>query len=251
MRILLTGAAAGIMQGVAAALASDGHDLTITFRPGGTPPDATLRNIERTGVTAAAEPVDFLANEADVERRLREIVQTAGGFDALVHGVGPMTVKRFERSTLEDYHAMVDGNFRSAVQSAAAVLPAMRSAGFGRLIFFGLNGSHVTAAARGLALHAAAKSAVIAFVRGLALEEARYGISVNAIEPGDIREKTLTRAEARERTAGNPTGHPGTWEDVAAAVRFLLAPENTFVNGSIIGVNGGLTEPYERNATPR
>jgi len=89
---------------------------------------------------------------------------------------------------------MFDGNVRSAVQAARAVLPAMREARFGRIVLFGMNGSSETRPHRGFTLHQAAKSAVTAFARGLAVEEARHGITINVIEPGDIREKSLTRA---------------------------------------------------------
>ncbi|HEY8313577.1 MAG TPA: SDR family oxidoreductase [Candidatus Baltobacteraceae bacterium] len=248
MRVFVTGAAAGLMQGVAVALARDGNDVAFTYRTGGTPPERTVELVRDAGSEAIAYGIDFLADEATVEQSLERIVNERGGFDALVHGVGPMTIARFERSCLRDYHAMIDGNLRSAVQAAFAVLPGMRERGFGRLIFFGINGSQTTQPARGLSLHVAAKAGVVAFARTLALEEGRYGITVNVVEPGDIRDKTLSRAVARERSAANPRGRPGTYEDVADAVRFLMAPENDFINGAVINVTGGLIDAHERNA---
>lgn len=249
MRVLLTGAAAGLAQGIGVALARDGHDVVFTYRPGGTSPDRTLELIHETGRGAAvAYPIDFLADEALVAEALDAVVAQEGPIEALVHAVGPMTIARFERSTLADYHAMIDGNLRSAVQTAAAVLPGMRERRFGRLIFFGINGSQTTQPARGLSLHVAAKAGVVAFARTLALEEGRYGITVNVIEPGDIRQKTLPRRAAREAQAANPVGRPGTWEDIADAVRFLTAPESDFINGAVLSVTGGLIEAYERNA---
>ncbi|HEY8297466.1 MAG TPA: SDR family oxidoreductase [Candidatus Baltobacteraceae bacterium] len=250
MRVLLTGAAAGLAQGIAVALVRDGHELTLTFRPGGTPPERTLELIRDAGGAAEAYELDFLAGEQLVAETLARIVAGRGGFDALVHAVGPMSIARFERSTMAEYHAMIDGNLRSAVQAAAAVLPHMRAAHFGRLVFFGMNGSQTTRPARGLALHLAAKAGVVAFARTLALEEGRRGITVNVIEPGDIREKSLSRAEALEQSAANPRGRPGTWEDIARAVQFFIAAENDFVNGAVLNVTGGLIEPYERNAPP-
>jgi 3-oxoacyl-[acyl-carrier protein] reductase len=86
---------------------------------------------------------------------------------------------------------------------------------------------------------------VVTFARALALEEAANGISVNVVEPGDIRDKEADRAAARTASAQNPTGHAGSWEDVAAAVRFAVADENGYLNGMVLGVNGGLTEPHE------
>jgi 3-oxoacyl-[acyl-carrier protein] reductase len=146
---------------------------------------------------------------------------------------------------MDDYRTMIAGNFESAVEGAFAVLPSMRERGFGRLVFFGMNGSHVTQPSVGMSLYGAAKAAVVTFARALSLEEAGRGITSNVVEPGDIRNKDADRAAARNIPANNPTGHSGSWEDIAFAVRTLLSPEAEFINGSIIGVNGGLVEAYE------
>jgi len=246
MRVLITGGAAGLPAGIAVALARDGYDVSFTYRPGGTPPDRTRRLIEETGRAAGAFPVDFLAAEDALIAALQTAV--ALPVQALIHGVGPMAVRRFERATTKDYHEMIDGNFRSAVFAAEAVLPSMRDSRYGRIVFFALNSSHNAGGIRGLALHAAAKAALVAFARSLALEEAHRGITVNVIEPGDLRDKTADRSEALRRTAANPRGRPGTWEDVADAARFFLDPSHDFVNGAVLAVTGGLIEPYERSA---
>lgn len=241
---LVTGAAAGLAQGVAVALARDGYRIVTTSRPGGTPPGETLallRDVDPGAVDVAADLTDPAAAAAAVNA-----AETARGpVDILVHGVGPIVVKRFARSTPDDYRAMIDGNLGSAVALASAVLPGMRARGFGRLVLFGMNGSSVTQPARGMSLYGAAKAGVVTFARTLALEEAAHGISVNVIEPGDIRDKRADRATARGIAAKNPTGHAGSWEDIAAAVRFAIADENGFLNGMVLGVNGGLTEPHE------
>src|SRR5271165_6418677 len=243
--VLVTGAARGLARGIALDLALAGYRVAFTFRPGGTPPDETLAALEAAG---AKPPVAIGADHAragETERAVREAETLLGRLDVLVHAVGPMVVKRFAKSTLADYRAMLDGNLTSAVEAAFAVLPGMRARRFGRLIFFGMNGSHATHPASSMSLYGAAKAGVVAFARALALEEARHGITVNAIEPGDIRNKDLDRAQARAHGAANPTGHAGSWEDVAYAVRMLVADEASFLNGVTLGVNGGLAEPHE------
>jgi len=249
-RALVTGAAAGLAAGIAAALARDGFEMVcITYRT--TPPDAVLDAIRAAGAHAGAQRVDFGGSVSAIVHDLERVVHDHGPFDTLVHAVGPMVVKSFARSTMADYDEMFDGNVRSAVLTAQALLPAMRAARFGRLVFFGMNGASATRPFRGFSLHQAAKSAVVAFARGLALEEATHGITVNVIEPGDIRDKTLTRAQALERTSEIPRGRPGSFEDVADVVRFLVAPERDFVTGAVIAVDGGLTHADARNANPR
>jgi 3-oxoacyl-[acyl-carrier protein] reductase len=242
--VLITGAAAGLAKGIALAYARDGERVTLTHRLDGTLPDAALALVRPYDPGAIAIPVVFGAAGAGAAVvRLAEGAR--GPVDVLVHAVGPIVVKRFARCTPEDYRDLIEMNLGSAVALAFAVLPGMRERRYGRIVFFGMNGSSVTRPARGMALYGAAKAGVVSFARALALEEAANGISVNVIEPGDIRDKDADRAAARGAAANNPTGHAGSWEDVAAAVRFATADENGFLNGMVLGVNGGLAEPHE------
>jgi 3-oxoacyl-[acyl-carrier protein] reductase len=235
----VTGAAGGLAAGIAPALARDGFTrVAITYRE--TPPDATVEAIVAAGAAATAVRIDFLEDPAVVEAALDEAVRRFGPFDTLVHAVGPLVVKRFAGATLDEYREVFDGNVRSAVLAARATLPAMRDARFGRIVFFGMLGSSETRPFRGFSLYQAAKSALVAFARCLAIEEARNGITVNVVAPGDIREKSLDRARAFERPARNPRGRPGSYEDVADAVRFLVARERDFITGAVIEVTGGL-----------
>ena len=242
--VLITGAAAGLAKGIARAFAADGERITFTYRAGGTPPgcDVGLRTAARS--RRARHPGGFSRTRCAADT-VRAAEAARGPIDVLVHAVGPIVVKRFARCTPDDYREMTEANFGSAVALAFAVLPGMRERRYGRLVFFGMNGSSTTHPARGMALYGAAKAGVVTFARVLALEEAANGISVNVIEPGDIRDKEAGRAAARAVAANNPTGHAGSWEDVAAAVRFATADENGFLNGMVLGVNGGLAEPHE------
>ena len=244
---LVTGAASGLARGVALTLARAGYKIVFTYRPGGTGPQATQELLETVGLSARAVAVDFCESENAVAAALDAIAASAH-IDILVHAVGPMEIRRFERSSMDDYREMVDGNLRSAVQAAFAVLPGMRQRRFGRIVFFGLGGSAHTQPAAGLAFHAAAKAGVVAFARSLALEEGQYGVTLNVIAPGDIREKNRTRAQARGLESANPVGRPGTWEDVADAVLFFVRDDADYVSGAVLNVGGGLADVYERNA---
>ena len=232
---------------MAATLAEDGFEsVTVTYRS--TPADATMKAIQARGARASAVRIDFSDEAHEIEAALEHAVREHGPFDTLVHAVGPLVVKRFERATLADYDEVVEGNLRSAVLAARAVLPGMREQRFGRIIFFGMLGSAETRPFRGFSLYAAAKSGLVAFARCLAVEEAANGITVNVVSPGDIRNKTLERASAMEHEARNPRGRPGTYEDVADAVRFFVARERDFITGSVIDVTGGLQTAAEPRA---
>jgi 3-oxoacyl-[acyl-carrier protein] reductase len=248
-RALVTGAAAGLAAGIAPLLALDGFaHVAITYRD--TAADATLAAIRALGAQASASRIDFFDGDEHIAAALAQAVDDYGPFDTLVHAVGPLVVKRFERARLEDYDAVFNGNVRSAVLAARAVLPAMRSGRFGRIVFFGSLGAQTTQPFRGVSFYQAAKSALTALARCLALEEARHGITVNVVVPGDIRDKSLSRAEALERCAHNPRGRPGSFEDVADAVRFFVAGERDMVTGAVLDVTGGLMQPDEQKQRP-
>ena len=242
---LVTSAARGLARGIAVDLARSGYRVVFTYRPGGSSPDETL-----AAVRAAGDP-EVVAIAADhgiageTERAVSAASAAAGPPEIYVHAVGPIVVKRFATATNDDYRAMIEGNLTSAVEGAFAVLPSMRDRRFGRIVYFAMNGSHLTQPAVGMSLYGAAKAGVVAFARTLALEEAERGITVNVVEPGDVRDKDADRAAAREIPANNPTGHAGSWEDIAYAVRFLVADDAGFVNGTTVGVNGGRVEAHE------
>jgi 3-oxoacyl-[acyl-carrier protein] reductase len=244
-RAFITGAASGLARGIAIDLARHGYRVAFTYRPDGTSPEETLAAIRATGgVEAVAIAADHGVT-GETARSIEEAAAALGSLDVYVHAVGPIVVKRFENSTADDARAMIAGNFESAVEGAFAVLPGMRERGYGRLVYFGMNGSHLTQPARGMSLYGGAKAAVVAFARTLSLEEAKRGITVNVIEPGDIRDKTVDRAGSLKIPANNPTGHAGSWEDIAGAVRFLVSEEADFINGMTMSVNGGLVESHE------
>ena len=215
-----------------------------TYRPDGTSPEATLAELRGYDQHASALPADFTTFEVASDL-IRAAERQRGPVELLVHAVGPIVVKSFAKSTPLEYREMVAGNLDSAVALAFAVLPGMRERGFGRLVYFGMNGSSVTRPARGMSLYGAAKAGVVTFARALALEEAQYGITINVIEPGDIRNKSVRRTAARAIAANNPTGHAGSWEDIADAVQFVIADEASFLNGMVLSVNGGLVESHE------
>lgn len=246
-RALVTGGASGLSSGIAAALAANGFaHVAITYRA--SDPSAALGAIEGAGAHASASKIDFGGDAHTIAAALQRLVEEQGPFDTLVHGVGALSVKRFVNLSLDDYTNLFDANVRSAVLAARAVLPSMREARFGRIVVFGSNGSSETRPYRGFSLYQASKSALVAFARTLAVEEAPFGITVNVIEPGDIRNKTQSREQARMQKSPIPRGRPGTFEDIADVVRFLVASERDFITGAVIGVTGGLTQADGRNA---
>lgn len=236
---LVTGSASGLMRGVCLSLGRRGYAIAANYRPPRSNADETVRAVLAAGGHAQAFAGDV--SQPDEAIALVEAVHSAlGSIDVLVCGAGPMLVKDLSATTLDDYRALMDGNMGSVFSCVKAALPFMRERRFGRVITFAMTGSDVTMGWRHLSVYAAAKAAVVAFTRSLALEEGPSGITCNVIAVGDIRDKDADRAAVLERRDyRNPLMRPGSWEDIGDAVAYLASDEASFVTGSVLSVNGG------------
>ena len=236
---LVTGSASGLMRGVCVSLGRRGYRIAANYRTPRTHADETLRAVRAAGGHIEAFHAD-VSNPAEATALIAAVHATFGCIDVLVCGAGPMLVKDLAATTLDDYRALMDGNMGSVFSCVKAALPHMRERHFGRIITFGMLGSDVTMGWRHLSVYAAAKAAVVAFTRSLALEEGPHGITCNVINIGDIRDKDADRAAALERRDyRNPLMRPGSWEDVGDAVAYLASDEASFVTGSVLTVSGG------------
>jgi 3-oxoacyl-[acyl-carrier protein] reductase len=121
------------------------------------------------------------------------------------------------------------------------VLPGMIQRGWGRIVLISSIWGLVGAANE--VAYSAAKAGQIGFVRSLAKEVARGGITVNAVAPGAVATQMLSGLSAEdldEFAAAVPMGRLGTVEDVAAAVAFLVSPEAGYISGQVISLNGAM-----------
>jgi len=125
-------------------------------------------------------------------------------------------------SSLQDWENIFTSNLLTVLYMCRAALPHMRKARWGRIINLGAVGAERAFGQAKISAYAAAKAAVVALSRSLALEEAKNGITVNVVNPSSIDENELTLEEARKiHDARFPIGRPPTVEDVAAAVGFF------------------------------
>lgn len=116
----------------------------------------------------------------------------------------------------------------------------MRRQRWGRIVNLGAVGADRAFGQAKISAYAAAKAAVVAFTRSLAIEEARYGITVNVVNPSVVDNKELTVEEAKRiRDARFPVGRPPTADDVAAAVKFFLTEDAGYITGQALTVSGG------------
>ncbi len=143
-----------------------------------------------------------------------------------------------------DWDRSLAMNLTSAFLVARAVVPFMRIAGWGRVI----NVSSLTGplmASRGDVAYAAAKAGLAGLTRAMAVDEASYGITVNAVAPGWIATGSQLESEAREGFRV-PMRRSGTAEEVASAIAWLASPGASYVTGQLIAVDGGNSVAEER-----
>lgn len=251
---LVTGSVHGLGREVVRCLGRDGARVAVNYRQSRSDAEALCRELSTAGVESVALGGD-MASVTDATRLVREVGARWGRLDILVLAAGPFVTRReaVARSDADAsaWRAMASGNVEGSVAAIAEALPGMRSHGFGRIVTFGFDRVADMPGWPGRAAYAAAKSALWSYTRTLALEESCHGITANMVAPGNIvdpfKEGTIADARSHPRSGHvAPIGRPGTGEDIARVVRFLVDPDSDFVTGSVIYVTGGETVVRER-----
>jgi NAD(P)-dependent dehydrogenase (short-subunit alcohol dehydrogenase family) len=243
---LVTGGASGIGRETARALAGAGAAVGIVDLDDERAAEACAEIQAATGVATAIAKAN-VADEAEASAGHGAIVAALGPVTVLVNNAGimPQMVAPLDQQPIRHHDEMMAIHVRAAVLFSALCLPAMRQARFGRIVslssVLGLVGLPYRAG------YSIAKHAIIGLTRSLAVESARFGITVNAIAPGYIATKTnRDRAAAglldfdlyAERT---PVGRWGEPEEIARVILFLADPASAYITGTVIPVDGGFT----------
>jgi 2-hydroxycyclohexanecarboxyl-CoA dehydrogenase len=177
--------------------------------------------------------------------KVREAMAAYGPFDIVVNNAGIDQHAFFTDTSPEDWSRLIGVNLIATLACTHAALPAMQAAGFGRII--NITSEAARLGSKGGAVYAAAKGGVIAFTKSVARENARFGITANAIAPGPIRTPMLEQAVAaggdkllRAMTDATLLRRLGEPEEVAAAALFLASDQASYITGETLGVSGGM-----------
>lgn len=236
---LVTGGSRGIGRGISLRLAQDGARIAIAYRSNKAMAQQALRQLQASGADCVAVETD-ISDAARAEQLIKAVVDRFGRLDIVVNNVGDFRWGTLAESSLEDWQSIFSSNLSSVVFVSRAALPHMRRGRWGRIINLGAVGAERGFGQAKISAYAAAKAAVVALSRSVALEEAKNGITVNVVNPSSIDEKELTLEEARRiRDARFPIGRPPTVEDVANAVAFFASEEAEYVTGQVVNVSGG------------
>jgi 3-oxoacyl-[acyl-carrier protein] reductase len=234
---LVTGGSRGIGAGIAKRLAADGASVAITYTKGADAAASVVREIERAGGKAMAIQADA-ADAKAVTAAVEKTVATYGRLDVLVNNAGTAIPKQFQETTLEELDRVIDINFRGTLIATQAALKHMQDGG--RIIMIGSSvGERMMTP--GLVPYAATKGAVKMFTQGLSREVGSRGITVNNVQPGPIDTDLNPAASdwATPQIANTALNRYGHVEDVAALVAFVAGPEEAYITGANLTVDGG------------
>ena len=236
---VITGGTRGIGKGIAMQLARDGAKIALAYRSNKAAAQTALRQLQAMGSDCVAVETN-ISEPARAEQLIKTVVDRYGRVDVLVNNVGEFRWGTLVDSALQEWTGIFDSNVMTVLYMCRAALPLMRKGRWGRIINLGAVGAERAFGQAKISAYAAAKAAVVAMSRSLALEEAKNGITVNVVNPSSIDEKDLTLEEARKlKDARFPIGRPPTVDDVAAAVSFFASEEAEYVTGQVVNVSGG------------
>lgn len=238
---IVTGADSGIGKATAELLAQEGFDVGITFHTDESGAEDTRRGIEERGQRAFVRRQD--AASPDTGRVVDELASELGGLGVLVNCAGtghrdPVLDVGYDRWR-EVLATDLDGPFLCAQRAARL----MRESGRGGRIV-NVTSVHEHVPRFGAAAYCTAKAGLGMLTKCLALELARDGILVSSVAPGEIATPMTGMDESEaydQERPGNPVGRPGHVQEIASVIGFLASPRSSYVTGTSITVDGGLT----------
>lgn len=238
---LVTGASQGIGRAIAKGLAAEGVLVAIAARRIGMLHELST-DIERAGGKLPAVIEADLYRPQSPERLAADATQKLGRIDILINAAGGSRAVSID-APFEKWDEGMMINFVRLRELSHAVIPVMRQNGYGRII--NITGSSEP---RGLNVAASAKAAVHAWAKGLSREVAKYGITVNSLQPGRILTEQIRRMHptpedrADFATREIPMGRFGEPEEFASVAIFLASPRSSYVTGTVLPVDGGMSK---------
>ncbi|MDB6155266.1 MAG: hypothetical protein JWL90_3719 [Chthoniobacteraceae bacterium] len=242
---IITGATSGIGKAIADRFASEGAHVVVNYRPKRGNPEKALQQIASYSTRALAFEAD-VSERASIEKMVAAAVSEFGRLDIVVNNAGIEIEQPFLEVSDEEWHKVMALNlYGPFVLSQAGARQMVSQGGGGKII--NISSVHEDIPFPNYTPYCASKGGIRMLMRNLAMELARYKISVNNIAPGAIATPINQQVlEDPQKTANAleeiPWGRFGRPEEVASVAAFLASDEAEYVTGSTYYIDGGLTQ---------
>jgi 3-oxoacyl-[acyl-carrier protein] reductase len=246
--VVVTGGSKGIGKGIAQVFAGAGAKVTVAARHG---EEAELA-ARQIGGGAFGLAGDVTSLES-MEQLMREATARHGGIDVLCANAGIFPQTALEQMTSSDWDMVLDTNLKGSFHSVKAALPYLKQSDQARIVLVSSITGPVTGYP-GWTHYGASKAGQLGFMRSAAIELAGYGITINAVLPGNILTEGMGgmgEEYQRTMTASIPLRKLGRVEDIGFAVLYFASKEAGYVTGQTIIVDGGQVLPESLEALHR
>lgn len=245
--VIVTGGGGGIGRAVAQKFAEAGAQVIVVGRTAGKV-EAAAAELTKSGYRAVAMTADA-SSESDVSKVVAETLGLFGRIDVMVNNAAICPQVRLTDMSLAEWNNVITNNLTSMFLFCKAVVPAMLAQGGGAIV--NVSSVHAMATLDGYSAYAASKAGIVGFTRAIALDYAKMNIRANAVLPGAVHTPMLESSVKNLNTPrdqimkqwdqSQPIGRVGQPEEIAAVVLFAASPENSFMTGTTLVADGGMT----------
>ncbi len=246
--VIVTGASKGIGKGIASVFARNGAKVMVVSR-NKAEADAVAAEFVAAGGAAQGFAAD-ITQMGDMQRLADATATAFGGIDILCTNAGIFPQAKIEDLSADEWDLVMDTNLKGTFLPIKACLPYLKTSNQGRIVITSSITGPVTGFP-GWTHYGASKAGQLGFMRTACIELAKYGITVNAVLPGNILTEGLIALGPdyeRSMAASVPLKKLGTVDDIGYAALFLASKEAGYITGQTIIVDGGQTLPESMDA---
>jgi len=246
--VIVTGASKGIGKGIARVFARHGARVLVVGRNLAAA-EAAASELGAMGLTASAFSAD-VTRLADMEAMAKAAAERHGGIDVLCANAGMFPQLKIEEMRPEDWDEVQATNLKGTFLAVKACIPWLRKSGEGRIVITSSITGPVTGFP-GWSHYGATKAGQLGFMRTACMELAKFGITVNAVMPGNVVTEGLAGLGVdymKGMAAAVPLGMLGDVEDIGHAALFFASREARYITGQTLIVDGGQILPESLDA---
>ncbi len=247
--VLVTGASKGIGKGIAGVFARQGANVAVLGRDAEVAENTAQALAEQYNTDVMAVSAD-VSDPASVTPAMQAVADRFGGIDVLCANAGIFPAASLEDMTVEQWDQVMGVNLKGTFVSVQAALPFLKQSEAGRVVVTSSITGPVTGFP-GWSHYGASKAGQLGFIRTAAIELAQYGITINAVMPGNILTEGLQEMgeDYLSQMANTiPLKRLGVVDDIGNAAAYFASPEAGYVTGQTLVVDGGQILPESLEA---